>query len=78
MAMNSTPTTMLRNTCAGIRELHIFRLPVRVLATPDVEGESEHLELVFGDVSDERLTSGLIQTERAYGTMPKGQGKKDI
>lgn len=46
--MNSTPTAALRNTCAGITELHIFKLSVRVLVAKDEEGEGEHLELVFG------------------------------
>ena len=45
--MNSTPTAAFRNTCAGITELNIFKLPVRVLAFRDAEGDGEHLELVF-------------------------------
>ena len=78
MAMTFTPTTVLRNTCAGIRELHTFKLPVRVLAMQDEEGDGEHLELVFGEISDERLASGLIRAERTYGTLPRGREKKDI
>ena len=46
--MNSTPSTTLRNTCAGIYEPHIFKTPVRILARRDEEGDGEHLELVFG------------------------------
>ena len=66
--MNSTPTKALRNTCAGITELHIFQLPVRIFARPDDEGDGEHLELVFGD----KETDGRpIQANRAYGTMPR-------
>ena len=76
--MNSTPTAALRNTCAGITELHIFQLPVRVLSKKDVEeGDGEHLELVFGDHNSvgggkkEGEEDGkLIVFNRAYGTMP--------
>lgn len=67
--MNSTPTAALRNTCAGIMELHIFQLPVRVLAKEDEEGDGEHLELVFGNVSREEKEGKLIEVNRAYGTM---------
>lgn len=68
--MNSSPTAALRNTCAGITELHIFKLPVRILAMNDLEGEGEHLELVFGDTESEVTDKNTIQTNRAYGTMP--------
>lgn len=68
--MNSTPTTALRNTCAGITELHIFQLPVRVLAKRDEEGDGEHLELVFNDASSAENDEQLIKVNRAYGTMP--------
>ena len=69
--MNSTPTATLRNTCAGISEIHIFKLPVRILSTKDKEGEGEHLELVFGTVPEERTKNDVIKPNRAYGTMPK-------
>ena len=80
--MNSTPTAALRNTCAGISELHIFQLPVRVLAKrDDEEGDGEHLELVFGNQNNSGCGGGvkkkgeeeedgkLIMFNRAYGTM---------
>ena len=70
LAMNSTPTAALRNTCAGITELHIFKLPVRVLAANDEEGEGEHLELVFGNVDQEQIRDNNIKVNLAYGTMP--------
>lgn len=70
LAMNSKPTKALRNTCAGIRELHIFQLPVRVLAVPDKEGEGEHLELVFGE---EETEGDTIKANRKYGTMPSSK-----
>ncbi|KAL8772411.1 MAG: hypothetical protein Q9209_002362 [Squamulea sp. 1 TL-2023] len=70
LAMNSTPTAALRNTCAGITELRIFKLSVRVLVRNDVEGEGEHLELVFGDVDQEKVEDSTIKPNRVYGTMP--------
>ena len=75
LAMNSTPTAHLRNTCAGISELHIFKLPVRIVASKDEEGEGEHLELVFGDVPKEKTKRDLIEPNRAYGTMPSVKAK---
>ncbi|KAL8732573.1 MAG: hypothetical protein Q9181_003904 [Wetmoreana brouardii] len=82
LAVNSTPTAALRNTCAGITELHIFKLPVRVLVSKDEEGEGEHLELVFGQVDDEKSEERRIRENRTYGTLPKLveelEGKKDI
>ncbi|KAL8787423.1 MAG: hypothetical protein Q9213_002200 [Squamulea squamosa] len=80
LAMNSTPTTALRNTCAGITELHIFKLPVRILVSKDEEGEGEHLELVFGRVEDEKMEERTIKANRKHGTLPRGvtlEGKKD-
>ena len=64
--MNSRPTKFLRNTCAGISELNIFKLPVRVLAVPDEEGEGEHLELIFDDVDEKMLERGTMKVNRAY------------
>ena len=66
--MNSAPTTTLRNTCAGINEMHIFKLPVRSLTRRDAEGDGEHLELVFGNV-DEEVEKRSIKANRKYGTM---------
>ena len=68
--MNSTPTIALRNTCAGITEMHIFRTPVRVLAFMDNEGESEHLEMVFGHELSEDDKKRTIKPNRTYGTLP--------
>ena len=76
LAMNSTPTTLLKNTCAGIMELNIFKIPVRVLATRDAEGEGEHLELVFGSVDEKDAKGTPIQPNRVYGTLPKMAGKE--
>lgn len=60
---------MLRNTCAGITEIRIFKIPVRILAVGDEEGEGEHLELMFGNV-DEEAENKTIKPNRKYGTMP--------
>ena len=79
LAMNSTPTILLKNTCAGIMELNIFKIPVRVLAIRDSEGDGEHLELVFGDVDDEAKNARgtPIKPNRVYGTLPKrAKGEK--
>lgn len=69
--MNSTPTVLLKNTCAGIMELNIFQLPVRVVAIRDDEGDGEHLELVFGDVDQKNVRGTPIKPNRVYGTLPK-------
>ena len=68
--MNSTPTTALRNTCTGISELHVFKHTVRVLVRNDVEGEGEHLELVFGNIETEPDDKSVVKMNRTYGTMP--------
>lgn len=82
LAINSTPTAALRNTCAGISELYIFKLPVRVLVSKDEEGEGEHLELVLGKVDEEKIRERTIVANRTYGTLPKGvvvdEARKDI
>lgn len=53
LAMNSTPTERLRNTCASITKTRIYKLPVRILAARDGNLDGEHLELVFGEVEEE-------------------------
>ena len=69
--MNSTPSVALRNTCAGITEISIFRTPVRILAFMDAEGEGEHLEMVFGGREDREDQSRTIKANRTYGTLPE-------
>ena len=70
LAVNSSPTTALRNTCAGITEFDIFKLPVRILAMRDEEGDGEHLELVFGNLDEKSVENRVIKPNRVYGTMP--------
>lgn len=66
--MNSTPTAALRNTCADITELNIFKLSVRVLTFRDAK-DDEHLKLIFGKLDEETLKSRIIKANRAYDTM---------
>ena len=71
LAVNSTPSALLRNTCAGITELSIFKIFVRVLAFPDGESsDDEHLELVFGELDKNAIQHQVIKQNRVYGTMP--------
>lgn len=69
LAMNSTPTEKLRNTCAGITKMRIYKLPVHILAARDGDSDGEHLELVFGEVDEEVAAQRRIKVNRAYGTM---------
>lgn len=71
LAMDSTPTVLLRNTCAGIMELNIYKLPVRVLAIRDSEGDGDHLELVFGNTDGKEVGGTPITPNRVYRTLPK-------
>ena len=71
LAANSTPSKELQNTCAGITEHRIFELPVRVLVSPDKEGEGEHLEMVFGNVDDGEAEKRRIMPGRVYGRLPE-------
>ncbi|KAL8752595.1 MAG: hypothetical protein Q9184_005675 [Pyrenodesmia sp. 2 TL-2023] len=79
LAVNSWPSAALRNTCAGITELYIFKLPVRILAKTEEEGEGEHLELVLGNVDKEKTEMHIIKPNRTYGTMPRiGKGESKL
>ena len=70
LAVDSTPSALLRNTCAGITELSIFKIPVRVLAVRDDESsDGEHLELVFGELDEKAIQHQVIKQNRVYGTM---------
>ena len=70
LAMNSTPTTALRSTCAGIIELDIYKLPVRVLAVYDEQGDRKHLELVFGHRDGRRWNIGPSRLTRCMLPCP--------
>lgn len=70
LAVNSSPTSQLRNTCAGITQMSVFRLPVRILTTKDAWNEEDHLELVYGGVDDSAAKRSRIRENHEYGTMP--------
>ena len=76
LAVNSMPTVLLRNTCAGITELGTFKLPVRVLAFRDDEGDREYLELSLGSTDEKTIEDKMIKPNRVYGTMPAGGLRK--
>lgn len=78
LAVNSPPTTALRNTCAGITEFSIFKLPVRILTMRDEEGDGEHLELVFGSVDEKSVEHRVIKPNRVYGTMPSMKPREKV
>ncbi|KAL9018425.1 MAG: hypothetical protein Q9185_004268 [Variospora sp. 1 TL-2023] len=69
LAVNSPPSIQVRNTCAGIQQMGVFRLPVRVLTSKDTDGEEDHLGLVFGAVDQATAGRCRVQENRDYGTM---------
>lgn len=72
LAMNSSPTETLQNTCAGIIGRKALETPVRVLAT--TQG---HLELVFGEGKDPNAqTSELVMNEK-YGKLAGEDSNED-
>ena len=78
LAVNSPPTKALRNTCAGITEFDIFKLPVRILTMRDDEGDGEHLELVFGNVDEKLVEHRIIKPNRTYGTLPSSKPREKM
>ncbi|KAL8866333.1 MAG: hypothetical protein Q9198_008932 [Flavoplaca austrocitrina] len=75
LAVNSSPTIQLRNTCAGITQMSVFQLPIRVLTSKDAGGEDEdHLEFIFGAVDGNVAKKCRIQENREYGTMHSCSG----
>lgn len=66
LAMNSSPTEYLHNTCAGIIGINAFKTPVQILARGDDE-ETEHLELVFGDKKTVDAGSSKLTKNKEYG-----------
>lgn len=72
LAMNSSPTETLQNTCAGIIGRKALETPVRVLAT--TQG---HLELVFGEGKGPNAqTSELVMNEK-YGKLAGEDSNED-
>lgn len=64
LAMNSSPTKILQNTCAGIIGRHAFNAPVRVLVTAP-----GHLELVFGEDKDQNAQTSKLEMNKKYGKL---------
>ncbi|KAL8639714.1 MAG: hypothetical protein Q9228_003286 [Teloschistes exilis] len=61
-------TFAITHTCyAGISEANIFKLPARIFAKPDDEGEGEHLELVLGEQDEKTLEQRTLKMNRVYG-----------
>ncbi|KAL8824191.1 MAG: hypothetical protein Q9191_005234 [Dirinaria sp. TL-2023a] len=67
LAMNSAPTTLLRNTSAGLADSKVYRLPARIFAKSDDAGEGEHLELVLGEQDEKTVEQRTIKVNRVYG-----------
>lgn len=72
LAMNSSPTESLQNTCAGIVGRKAYQTQVRVLKTSD-----KHLELVFGEVKDPKADISKLVMNEKYGTVATGKEVKD-
>lgn len=72
LTMNSSPTHILQNTCAGIVGWKALKTPVRVLAT--TQG---HLELVFGEVKDPNAQTSTLVMNQHYGKLPDENDKED-
>lgn len=72
LAMNSSPTKTLQNTCAGIIGRKALMTPVRVLATTP-----GHLELVFGDVEDPNAPLSKLVVNEKYGKLTDEDGNGD-
>lgn len=72
LAMNSSPTEILRNTCAGIAGRQALNTPVRVFAT-----SPGHLELVFGKVTDPNAQNSRLVMNEKYGNRTGGDDNED-
>lgn len=70
LTMNSSPTEILQNTCAGIIGLAALKSSVRVLAT--TQG---HLELVFGEVKTPNAQASTLVMNEKYGKLLSGNDK---
>ncbi|KAI4212950.1 MAG: hypothetical protein LQ349_009315, partial [Xanthoria aureola] len=79
LAVNSSPTIQLRNTCAGITQMGVFQLPMRILTRKDAMGEDEdHLELIVGAVDELVAKRCRVQENHDYGTMHGSSGVVSI
>lgn len=85
LAVNSPASVRLRNTCAGVHQMEVFGLEVRILegggsgqerrkgeeSRGGREGEEDHLGLCFGDVDEGTVRKGKVKENREYGTSPQ-------
>ena len=69
LAMNSTPTKYLQNTCAGIIGIKTFQTRIRVLARRVDGNQDDHLELVFGDVDQPDAQLARLEVNQKYGKL---------
>ncbi|KAI4139601.1 MAG: hypothetical protein L6R39_006202, partial [Caloplaca ligustica] len=80
LAVNSAPSIQLRNTCAGIQQMAVFQIPVRILTSRDAEGAEDHLGLVFCHVDETSARRCRVRENHDYGTMigeEQGVGGED-
>ncbi|KAI9872891.1 MAG: hypothetical protein M1830_001086 [Pleopsidium flavum] len=68
LAMNSSPTVYLQNTCAGIIGVNTFKTPVQILVRGDND-QTEHLELVFGDQETADAGASKLTKNKDYGEL---------
>lgn len=66
LAMNSSPTAYLHNTCAGILGINTFKTPVQILVRGD-DSQTEHLELVFGHQETADARASRLTKNKDYG-----------
>jgi len=66
LAMNSSPTAYLHNTCAGIIGINTYKTPVRILVRGD-DDQTEHLELVFGHQKMADAGASKLTKNKDYG-----------
>ena len=69
LAVNSSPTKYLQNTCAGIIGIKAYQVPVRILAAKvsSAGAGEDHLELVFGESGKDGVHIERLEVNRKYG-----------
>lgn len=68
LAINTSPTETMQNTCAGIVGKTAFQTRVRVMQT-----SGKHLEMVFGDDQDPNADISKLVLNEKYGSIPIGK-----
>lgn len=72
LAMNSSPTDILQNTCAGIVGRKALKTSVKVLATTP-----GHLELVFGEFKGPNAHNSQLVMNEKYGKLTGAKDYED-